>query len=233
MGIFSQKKSAACMTLAAGILATFGLANAAPPPPTEFDNATIHVERNATDGDTEIFITAKGGDEGLRELRIRTPDKKQIVLVESPKRVLGIREFVLESPEPEASGILAVYPEGAYTFQGVSTTGEKFKSTAQLSHQLPETTVILHPVQDAVVGTDALTIQWSAVAGIAEYVVEFENKSVDPRQILRVNVPTGSTSLAIPPSMLVPGANYQVGVATVSPNGNVVFVETTFSTSAL
>lgn len=38
---------------------------AAAPPPTEFEEATMYVEQNATDGDTEVVISGTAGDDGL------------------------------------------------------------------------------------------------------------------------------------------------------------------------
>jgi hypothetical protein len=200
-------------------------------PPSEFEFVTINVEQNTTDGDTEVVISAKAGDEGLHTLSIRTPDRRYVANVLSLDRsVMGLREFVFESPEPEGEAILAAYPEGTYTFTGISSSGERFRGQAVLSHQLPAPVTILHPAQDAQVGSDALTIQWSAVEGLKEYILEFENESAVPEQILRVNVPASQTSFQIPSSMLVPGAEYQVGVWTVATNGNISVTETTFST---
>ena len=86
---------------------------------TPFEVATINVEQNATDGDTEVVMTALAGDEGLRMLRIRTPDRRLVVNAMSPDpSVMGQREFAFESPEPEGEAILAAYPEGWYTFEG-------------------------------------------------------------------------------------------------------------------
>ena len=202
------------------------------PPPTEFEYVTINVEQNTTDGDTEVVISAKAGDEGLHTLSIKTPDRRHVAHVLSLDRsVMGLREFVFESPEPAGEAILAAYPEGTYTFTGVSSTGERFRSQAVLSHQLPEPVTILHPAQDAQVGTDSLVIQWSVVTGVREYVIEFENESADPEQILKVNVPASQSSFEIPSSMLAPGAEYQIGVWTVAENGNISVAETTFSTT--
>lgn len=201
------------------------------PPPAEFEFVTIHVEQNTTDGDTEVVISAKAGDEGLHTLSIKTPDRRHVAHVLSLDRsMMGLREFVFESPEPPGEAILAAYPEGTYTFTGVSSIGERFRGQAVLSHELPAPVTILHPAQDARVGTSSLTIQWSAVTEISEYVIEFENESADPEQILRVNVPASQTSFEIPSSMLAPGADYQVGVWSVAMNGNVSIAETTFST---
>lgn len=201
-------------------------------PPTEFDSATINVEQNATDGDTEVVITATAGDEGLQFFTIHTPGGRSVGQVFSLDRtIMGLREFVFESPEPAGEAILAAYPEGTYTFVGISTTGERFRSEARLSHQLPVPTVITFPLADSEVGTDSLTIEWSAVPGIREFILELENESADPEQVLQLNLPADQTSFEVPAVMLVPGADYQVGLATVAENGNVVFVETTFSTA--
>jgi hypothetical protein len=231
---FINMRLLACLPLAVGMSVAIGLGDAqsAPRRPTEFEESTIVVERNATDGDTEVVMTALGGDEGLRHLVIRTPDARRVLLLSSrDPTIMGIREFAFESPEPEGDAILAAYPEGTYMFHGVSVAGERFKGEAELSHQLPEPTVITNPVQGAVVEPDSLTIQWSAVPGIAEYVVEFENESTDPEQILTVNVPANSTSFEVPNSLVTPGNDYQVGIATVGASGNVVVTETTFSTA--
>jgi hypothetical protein len=203
-----------------------------PKPSDPFEVATINVEQNATDGDTEVVMTALAGDEGLRMLRIRTPDRRLVVNARSPDpSVMGQREFAFESPEPEGEAILAAYPEGWYTFEGTSVTGERFRSRARLSHQLPAATVILHPAQDAEVGVDSLTIRWSAVPGSAQYVIELENESADPEQVLTFNVPPSQTEFEAPRSLLVPGADYQVGIAVIGGNGNVVVTETTFTTA--
>ena len=200
--------------------------------PSEFEEATIIVERNDTDGDTEVVIDLTAGDEGLRTLNIRTPDGRSIARVASHDPSSGgMREFYFESPEPEGDAILASYPEGTYIFYGRSTSGELFLSSAELSHSLPAAPTITNPVQDEVVGSDALTIHWSNVSGIAQYIVEIENESADPEQARTVNVPASLTSFDVPAALLVPGADYQVGIAAVGQNGNLTVTETTLSTA--
>ena len=216
-----------CLTAVTGAVGNV----AAKPTATEFEEAAIAVERNDTDGDTEVVIDLTAGDEGLRTLHMRTPDGRWIAHVISHPSSEGMREFHFESPEPAGDRILASYPEGTYTFHGRSTSGERFLSAADLSHELPAAPTIINPVQGEVVGADALTIQWSAVSGIVEYIVEFENESVDPEQTLTVNLPASTTSFDVPEALLVPGADYQVGVAAVGDNGNITVTETTFSTA--
>ena len=73
---------------------------------SEFAVASINVERNATDGDTEVVISVVPGDEGLKYLTLRAPNKRTIFDSFSLDRsVLGMREFNLESPEPSGEAI--------------------------------------------------------------------------------------------------------------------------------
>ena len=49
--------------------------------------------------------------------------------------------------------------------------------------------------------------------------------------MLTLNLPPGVTSFEVPPGLLVPGSDYQVGIQTVGENGNIVAVEVTFTTA--
>jgi hypothetical protein len=202
------------------------------PPPQPFATAAIHVERNATDDDTEIVIEAVGGDEGLCRFLVLGPDGRLIVNFRNfDKTVMGQREFQVESPEPPGDAILAAYPVGEYRFRGRTCEGERFESSARLSHRLPSPTVITSPPADTEVSPDGLVIEWSAVPGIAEYILELENESADPEQTLTVNLPAGTTRFEVLRSLVASGADYQVGIATVAKNGNVVFSEIQFTTA--
>lgn len=223
----------AIITLAAAITASSAALARPPQTPivSEFDDASIRVERNATDDDTEIVITATGVDEGLRLFRVRSPDGRTIVSAHShDPTVMGQREFLFESPEPPGDAILAAYPEGVYRFTGVTHENALLRSKAVLSHKLPQATVILWPMEDASVPAGPLTVAWSAVPGVAEYLPELKNESADPEQTLSINLPADTTSFDVPASFIVPGAEYQLGVATVGKNGNIVFVEIAFET---
>ncbi|MGH8311005.1 MAG: hypothetical protein ACRETX_14565, partial [Steroidobacteraceae bacterium] len=105
-GFVGMRRCAAAMGSCAIVLA--GSASAGPPrpAPAPFEVASIIVERNATDGDTEVVLEALGGDDGLVYLAIRTPHGRPVVLLASPDRtVMGLREFKFESPEPEGDAI--------------------------------------------------------------------------------------------------------------------------------
>jgi hypothetical protein len=198
----------------------------------EFENAAIRVERNATDGDTEIVITAKPlSDNGLVRLSILSPHWRRVVDVEAPSKTRGLREFLFETPEPEGSAVLEQYPEGTYFYFGTATSGQRFVGSAELSHDLPGATTIVSPVEESVIAPGALTIVWSAVPDAAQYIVEFENETADPEQSFSFVVGPEMTSFVVPTALVVPRSDFQVGVASVHENGNIMFSETTFSTA--
>ena len=199
-----------------------------PKPISEFENAEIRVERNATDGDTEVVIFAKGGDEGFRYFTVRSPDRRHVVQFYGPDP--GQRELLFESPEPPGDAILAAYPEGTYHFKGLAADGAWFAAAAQLSHDLPPQAVILSPQDEATIAPGPLLIQWSSVTGAAQVLVELENESADPEQVLTYNLPPEATSFEVPAALMTPGSSYQLSIGTVGENGNRVFVEVGFQT---
>jgi hypothetical protein len=198
----------------------------------EFEDAAIRVERNATDGDTEIVMVAKPlSDLGLVRFSIVTPHWRKIVETEAPSKTRGMREFLFETPEPEGSAILERYPEGDYLYFGTATSGQRFVGSAELSHELPGETTIVSPAHETVIAPGALTIAWSAVPDAAQYIVELENESANPEQSLSFTVGRETTSFVVPAALILADSDYQVGIGAVHENGNVVFVETTFSTA--
>jgi len=212
-------------------MVTISAAAVAGEPPTPFEEATMFVEQNATDGDTEVVISGTAGDDGLQLLTIRSPDGRTIARLRAPDlTTLGMREFHFESPEPPGGTVLAAYPEGKYVLRGVSTEGEEFRSVLTLSHQLPAAATILYPPADAELpARQALTIQWSSVPGTG-YVLEFENESADPEQAFTINLAPNVTSWRIPATLMVRGGEFQIGIHTIAENGNIVVVEQTFTT---
>ena len=233
MTITSVRLSLPDMLLAAGALVGTSAAQAGDWRGVgEFENAAIRVERNATDGDTEIVITAKPlSDNGLIRLSILSPHWRRVVEVEAPSKTRGVREFLFETPEPGGSAILEQYPEGTYLYFGTATSGQRFVGSAELSHDMPGAATIVSPVDESVIAPGALTVVWSAVPDAAQYIVEFENESADPEQSFAFVVSRETTSFVVPTALVVPHSVFQVGVASVHENGNVVFSETAFSTA--
>ena len=192
---------------AALIVAAPGFASSISEAAEPFDTAEIYVEKNATDGDTEIVIEAVGGDDGLCHLRVIAPGGREIFHFDSNDRSTGgLREFLVESPEPPGDAILAAYPEGLYRFRGSTCEGQWFSAADWLHHRLPAAAVITGPSADSEVdGDNGIVIEWSAVPGVAEYILELENESANPEQSLTLNLPADTTRFRSRPAGLLTG----------------------------
>ena len=193
-----------------------------------FSQLSMRLEQNATDGDSEIVLFAKGQDDGLKRLMIVAPSGRRVANFVGDARGIGIREFRLESAEPlDLSVVLASFPEGNYSFFGRSVAGECLKGTAFLSHQVAPATVLLTPRQDQIVPIDQLVLGWTAVASAERYVVELKNQDLGSKFSFEV-LPPG-TSLAIPAHLLKPGSHYQFVVGVKTDKGNLTSAELSFS----
>jgi hypothetical protein len=201
--------------------------------PAKFPVASAVFEQNATDGDVEVVFKVKGGHDGLAKLSVVAPDGRTVVDFTAPGAgAMGIREFVFESPEPkDVAGLKAAYPAGAYRFAGATAAGKEFRGESLLSHELPATAAFLRPGADARdVPAAGLTIAWTPPAGkVSGYVVEIEQDELNVR--LEATVPGSATSFAVPDGFLRPGTEYDLGIGTVSEQGNLSFVETSFTTA--
>ena len=188
------------------------------------------LERNATDGDTEVVLLAKGQDAGLKSLAVTSPQGKQVVTFHASGKGIGIREFVLESAEPpDLQAVLRSFPEGQYTVSGRTVDGQCITGTVPLFHQLAPATTLLTPTNEQVVPVGQVVLSWDAVAGTERYIVELNNETTGSEFTFQIFPPT--TSLVIPPHFLQADSEYQFGVGVKTTNGNITFVERTFFTA--
>jgi hypothetical protein len=197
-----------------------------------FAVASIRFEQNATDGDVEIVIEAKGGQDGLAKLTVVSPDGRTIVNVTAPDAsTLGLRQFRFESPEPKNTARLkAAYPEGVYTFTGATAGGVNLRGESRLSHRLPPAASFGRPGADAKgVALRGVEISWAPVKDLAAYIVYVEQHDLDVE--VTAKVPATVTTFAVPDGFLRAGTEYQVGLGTVNREGNISFVETTLTTA--
>lgn len=183
-----------------------------------FPTASIHFEQNATDGDHEVVFQIKGAKDGLAELTIVAPNGRRVAVFSAPERAtLGMRQFRFESPEPQDSAALkSAYPEGDYVFSGKTFSGASLAGKSTLSHRLPPTTEIV---------ADAARVRWRAVAGVSGYVVEVKTQASS----IAARLPATATSLALPAGFLSRGTAFKVSLGTVGPEGNISFVESSFT----
>ena len=196
-----------------------------------FSVASVHLEQNATDGDMEVVIEITGGHDGLAELNVVAPDGRQVVAFKAPDAsTLGIRQFRLESPEPrDAKSIKAAYPEGVYAFSGKTSSGAKLVGKATLTHRLPTPTKFLKPSRPGEkVSVKDLAISWDTVEDAASYVLSIKQKGSNTN--IEALLPGSSTSFAVPQGFLLAGKKYDVSIGTVTREGNMTSVETSFTT---
>lgn len=198
-----------------------------------FEHATIRFEQNATDGDVEVVVEVTGGDEGLTHLKVVSPAGDMLIdFTSHGDESMGIRKFVMESPEPgDEESLKKGFPEGAYQFTGIDTEENGFKSEATLSHQLPGTATIMNPEPESEdVPVTSMVLKWGPVEGAVAYMIEVEAEEGSSDKIT-ATLPGSAVSFAVPDGFLMPGAEYKVAVGTVAEGGNRSFVEATFTTA--
>jgi 3-phytase len=196
-----------------------------------FTVAKVHFEQNATDEDVEVVFEVKGTDEGLAKLTVVSPDDRLVINFMAPDAsTLGIRQFRFESPEPKnVESLKSAYPEGQYTFTGITEGGNKLEGKSILNHTLPSTTSFLTPSAEAKdVAVRDVKITWTPVKNVAAYIVYVEQDELDVN--ITAKLPNSVTTFAVPNDFLIPATEYQLGIGTVTAEGNISFIETNFTT---
>lgn len=196
-----------------------------------FTELSIVLEQNATDGDSEVVIFAKGQDIGLDHFVVCAPDGNKVAKFKGDKKGVGMREFLLESAEPpDLNKVLASFPEGMYLFNGRTVEGGCLLGSAFLSHTIAPETQILTPGENQILNRSSVSVSWLPVDNAVVYVVELKNE--DTEYALLVEVAAPATLFDAPASWFVPDTEYQVAVTVVTTSGNKTSVETAFFTEA-
>ncbi len=201
-------------------------------PEMPYMDVNVRFEQNATDQDVEVVFKVTGGDTGLAKLTVVGPDGRTVIDFTAPDAsTLGIRTFVLESPEPgDVESLKAAYPEGIYTFTAETAAGGKLRSKAVLNHELPATVSFLRPEPESEdVGTRDLDITWTPVKNLAFYIIEIEQE--EQNAIITAKLPAPASTFSVPNGFLLPDTEYKLGIGTVTEEGNLSFVETEFTTA--
>jgi hypothetical protein len=197
-----------------------------------FPVARARFEQNATDGDVEVVFEVTARREGLARLTILAPDGRTVAEFQAPdSSTLGIRQFVFESPEPkDVEGLKSAYPEGEYTFSGVTSSGTTFRGTSRLQHSLPPPTRFVVPEAGSrEVPAIGLRISWKPVGDASAYILEIEQEQSPVH--LTTKLPASTTSFAVPDGFLRADTEYNLAIGTVARNGNISYVETSFTTA--
>ena len=213
---------------AAGLVFAIAPARSPIPAKTPFEELSMILEVNATDGDAEIVTNTKA-PAGLRELLIYFPKVRKPVMTFTTKDPIGQTHVRLESGEPNIDDVLAAFPEGNYEFNGTTVAGEKVSGFATLSHHVLEAPTLVAPCDGCTVPPKGVVIEWLPVFGASHFIVEIENDDLAFNVTAKID--GAQTSFAIPDGLLQVDTEYEFGVASVSAEGNVVFTESSFVTS--
>ena len=205
-----------------------------------FDEIDFFFEFNFTEEDLGCQLNL--GADPWRRLRIIDPNGKTILDV-SGKGTLkgfGLSSLFFESNEPNfremsMEEILELFPEGEYEFLGLTTDKEHLYGTVELTHDLPDPSVIMSPSEDDVIDPDEdLVVTWKLVttpAGIEiqSYEVIVTNDE-DPRFRYDVILRADATSLTVPAEFFEPDTEYELEILAKESSGNQTITVLFFAT---
>jgi hypothetical protein len=207
--------------------------------PIPLDDATIIFEVNATDGDAGLQVFLDG--EAWRSVEVRSPDGRKIFAVDGKAQLrnLGLTELFSESDEPSfddmpLEDILALFPEGDYSFSGTTVEGDRLVGTATLTHDIPAGPVVQSPAEGATVSPDAVVVTWVPVtqpAGIDITAYQVIVEREDPLRVFQVTLPASATSVTVPSEFMETGTDYKVEVLAIEASGNQTITEHSFATT--
>ena len=150
----------------------------------EFDEAYLYFELNDTDGDLGIHGKVDGGP--WKKVEIEGPDDRTLLKIRARSGLArqGMTELFFESAEPcfpsnpecedplDPARFFARFPEGAYEWEGMTTSYEEIEGEVYLSQRIPAAPVVssvgddLAPADDECWDpgdVDAVEISWLPV----------------------------------------------------------------------
>jgi hypothetical protein len=204
-----------------------------------FEEATLIVETNATDGDAglQVFLD----HDTWRSISISMPDGTKILDIETRDVLVdyGLTELFSESSEPPFTKFpfeefVKLFPEGRYTFAGETIDGKKLRSSVRLTHDIPAGPEIVSPEEDSTVAPGDLVVRWEQVtepAGIEIVAYQVIVEREHPLRVLDVKLPTTATELSVPAQFMEPGTEYKVEVLAIEKGGNQTATEVPFVTA--
>ena len=222
----ARKLAVLLVAVAALVLGAVGWA-------AQFKEARIYIEYNSSGNDLgfHVFLDA----EDWKTLRIVDPAGATIfeVVGKGGYKDLGLTELFFEGAEPSLADfpledLLALFPEGTYTFIGVTVDGARLMSKATLSHAVPE-----GPTVSAEVDGDTIIISWEPVTGPP---ANFPQRKIDivGYQIIvdpfQVTLPASSTEVTLPREFVrsLGSGEHDFEVLAIDASGNQTITEGTF-----
>ena len=202
---------------------------------TEFTDAELIVEINATDGDAGLQISLD--NDPWQSIAIFDPEGRRLLDLRNRGDLadFGLTELFSESSEPPFTEMpldefKELWPEGTYRFTGRTIDGIPLSSDVEFVHAFPVQPTITYPEADGVVAPNELAIAWEASpqpggVEVTEYQVTVSNE--DSGMTLDVEVAASVTEIVVPAAFSLPG-EYKVEVASIDETGSRTFQEIAF-----
>jgi hypothetical protein len=175
----------------------------AQPEQVELEIARIFIEYNFSGNDLGFHVFLDGED--WTDLKISDPTGTKIFDVSGKGGYanFGLTELFFEGAEPNLSDVpvadlLALFPEGEYTFIGKTVDNQKIVGTATLTHNVPDAPTV--STQAAACG-NTIDITWTPVNGPAAILPGGTVEIVGYQVIVgsfQVTVPANVTSVTVP-----------------------------------
>lgn len=213
-----------------------------------FSKTKIIIEVNATDRDAGIQISVDAM--GWKRLEVFDPNGQKILDVGASGSVekQGVTEFFFESEEPSLEDVpldelFARFPEGNYTFVGITVDGKTLNGKANFTHNIPAGPEIVFPAEGAVLFPNMpVVINWEPVTDplpdtdsavtIVGYQVIVERLKPQPLRVFSVDLPASATQVSVAPEFIQANAEYRFEVLAIEASGNQTISESTFKTTA-
>jgi len=206
-----------------------------------FEDARLKIEYNATDGDAGLQIFADTEDP-WQEITVTNPGGRSVAHFEADDVIenFGLTELFSESSEPSFAefpfdDFKQLFPEGKYTFEGVTIDGARLRSTFVLTHDVPDGPRITSPTDGATLDSGGLVVTWDPVTtpkgvDVVAYEVIVVNDKGAPsggERTLDVTLPATASRFPVPAEFLQRGT-YKTEVLAIDDGGNQTLNEVAF-----
>lgn len=202
----------------------------------QFSEARIYIEYNDSANDLGFHVFLDGED--WKTLKIVNPSGRVIfeVVGRGAYGKLGMTELFFEGAEPNLDDfpldeLLALMPEGRYTFHGVTVDGARLTNVARLSHAVPDGPSVSAEVEDGEV-----SIHWTHVTSTPGDDFPDRDIEIAAYQVIvesfQVTLPASAREVELPEEFvqsLEPG-EHQFEVLAIDESGNQSITEGTFQT---
>jgi hypothetical protein len=193
-----------------------------------FEVAQAFFELNTTFHDMgfQVFLD----DEAWDHVSLTDPQGNTVFGIHAEGRLakLGITELHFESEEPAPAEVRALFPDGRYTFHGVTLDGTSLVTQVDVSKNMPPAPSFT-PRNGQLVDKSNTVVKWDPT-GTKQVEVIIEQDELG--HSFDVLLSGTTTRLTVPPQFLRSGREYKIELQAVTESGNRTIAESTFRTKS-